>query len=56
MAFTQGHALIIGVGQYHHHPGMNVPVAVADAGAFEQVIKNQKLCGYPASQVELLSD
>jgi len=38
MSFTQGHALIIGVGRYHHIPGADVPIAVDDARAVEQVI------------------
>jgi len=56
MSFSQGHALIIGVGQYQHIPYANVPVAVQDAQAIDRVIKDAQYCGYPNNQVELLSD
>lgn len=56
MSFSQGHALIIGVGQYQHIPYANVPVAVQDAQAIDRVIKDAQYCGYPDNQVELLSD
>ncbi|GEM_PF-5444081 len=32
MAFQQGHALVIGVGTHRYHPGLDVPITVADAG------------------------
>ncbi len=33
MPFSQGHALLIGVGSYQHSPHLNVPITVADAQA-----------------------
>lgn len=56
MTFPQGHALIIGVGSYVHAPAMNVPVTVADAQALAAVVADPTSCGYPAEQVQLLSD
>lgn len=56
MSFTQGHALIIGVGRYQHFPSADVPIAVDDARAVVEVIKDGKFCGYPDEQVELITD
>lgn len=56
MSFTQGHALIIGVGQYENIPGANVPIAVDDAQAVAQVLQDGKYCGYPAAQVDIVTD
>lgn len=56
MSFSQGHALIIGVGRYPLITGADVPIAVDDARAVEQVIKDSRFCGYPETQVEFLSD
>lgn len=54
MPFTQGHALIIGVGSYEHEPRLNVPAATADARAVAQVLRDERFCGYPEQQVQLL--
>jgi hypothetical protein len=54
--FTQGHALLIGVGSHEHHPHLDVPITVADAQAVQAVLQNPTLCGYPPEQVCLLSD
>jgi len=56
MAFKQGHALIIGVGSYPHISHADVTIAVKDAQAVEKAIKDERLCGYPESQVESISD
>jgi len=45
MAFTQGHALIIGVGEYTHHPEANIPLAAGDAGEVARVLVEKKSCG-----------
>jgi hypothetical protein len=54
MAFTLGHALLIGVGAYQHEPRLNVPVTAADARAVADVIRDPALCGYPDAQVKPL--
>lgn len=54
--FTQGNALLIGVGSHIHHPHLNVPITVADAQAVQAVLQNPDLCGYPQEQVTLLSN
>lgn len=56
MSFTQGHALIVGVGNYAHIPGANVPIAIDDSRAVETVIIDQNLCGYLSTQVEFVAD
>lgn len=56
MTFTQGHALIIGVGSYQHEPRLNVPITVADAKAVAAVLCDPQYCGYPTEQVSVLSD
>jgi len=56
MHFTQGHALLIGVGEYQHAPHMNVPATVADAQVLADVLRNPRFCGYPEAQVDLLHD
>jgi hypothetical protein len=56
MAFTHGHALIIGVGSYQHEPRLNVPLTAADAQAVATVMRDEKHCGYPATQVTLLTN
>lgn len=55
MSFSEGHALIIGVGNYQHSPELDVPTTVADAQAVADVLKDEHFCGYPAEQVTLLS-
>lgn len=54
--FSQGHALLIGVGTYQHMADVNVPITVKDAQALHQVLGDTTLCGYPANQVKLLHD
>ena len=45
MAFKQGHALIIGVGEYQHTPKRNVRNVVGDAEAVAQVLRDPQRCG-----------
>jgi hypothetical protein len=54
MQFSNGHALLIGVGAYTHAPQLDVPAAAADARAVAQVLCDPRFCGYPADQVTLL--
>jgi hypothetical protein len=54
MPFTQGHALLIGVGTYQYEPKMNVPVTAADAQAVADVLRDSAFCGYPDVQVKPL--
>jgi hypothetical protein len=54
MPFTQGHALLIGVGTYQYEPKMNVPVTAADAQAVADVLRDPAFCGYPDPQVKPL--
>lgn len=56
MAFTQGHALLIGVGTYAQEPHMNVPITAADAQALAGVLRDPAFCGYPDDQVAVLHD
>lgn len=64
MAFTQGHALIVGVGQYPSTPALNVrasagtstPMTVSDARAVAKVLTDPELCGYPSHQVHVLEN
>ncbi|WP_295392179.1 caspase family protein [uncultured Thiodictyon sp.] len=56
MAFTQGHALLIGVGTYAHEPHLDVPIAATDAQALAGVLRDPAYCGYPADQVAVLHD
>jgi hypothetical protein len=56
MPFTQGHALVVGVSRYRHAPEANVPVAVEDARAVAELLKDPEVCGYPPGQVRLLTD
>lgn len=56
MPFTNGHALIIGVGQYQHISQHNVPIAARDAEAVSAVLQDPARCGYPAGQVTLLTN
>lgn len=48
-AFTQGHALIIGV-------GADLPATVKDATALRDVLVDSNRAAYPLSQVELLTE
>ena len=56
MAFDHGHALVIGVGEYTHHPQANVSMAAEDARQVAQVLADEGLCGYPPEQVALLKN
>lgn len=52
--FTQGHALLIGIGTYQHMADVDVPITVADARAIHAVLADENLCGYPPDQITLL--
>lgn len=52
MPFSQGHALLIGVGSHEHIPQLDVPITVADVDAVTGVLKDERFCGYPPDQVE----
>lgn len=56
MSFSQGHALLIGVGTYQHEPRLDVPITAADAEAVAAVLRDPAFCGYPADQVKVLRD
>jgi hypothetical protein len=56
MAFDQGYALVIGVGQYAKAPKANVPIAAGDATAVAEALKDPRTCGYRAERVRLLVD
>ena len=56
MAFTQGHALLIGVGTHEYEPQIDVKITVNDAKAVAAVLKDANLCGYPESQVKVIHD
>src|SRR4051794_23424461 len=56
MAFTAGHALLIGVGQYQFELHLSVPATAADAHALDAVLRNPQYCGYPQDQVRVLID
>jgi hypothetical protein len=55
MAFTQGHALVIGIGTYKYTPKRNVPVTRRDAEQVAQVLCDPQRCGYPKPQVTELT-
>jgi Ternary complex associated domain 2/Caspase domain len=61
MAFSNGHALVIGVGNYIEHglqdplPLINgVAITVSDAQGVADALKNPAVCAYPAGQVTFL--
>jgi nucleoside phosphorylase len=54
--FTEGHALLIGIGSYQHAGYLNVPVTVRDAQAVGAVLRDPHLCDYPERQITLLHD
>lgn len=56
MAFTQGHALVVGIGTYPQHPTLNVPTTVHDAAAIAAVLRDPHACSYPKEQVTVLND
>ncbi len=56
MPFSQGRALLIGIGSYCHAPGLDVPITAADAEAVAAVLVDPDLCAYPRDQVAVLHD
>jgi len=52
--FHKGHALIIGVGQYHYHPEYNVPITQRDAAVMKETLLGAA-CAYPPQQVAHLA-
>ena len=56
MAFTQGHAVVIGVGTHKYEPELDVPITVADAEAVAKVLRDSNACGYPDAQVQPLHE
>lgn len=55
MPFPQGHALLIGVGTHQSAPQLDVPVTVADAEAVANLLQSANHCGYPSTQVKLVT-
>ncbi len=53
--FTEGHAVVIGVGTYKDAQ-WNAPVTVADAQGVAEALNDPAVGGYPAEQVTLLRD
>ena len=51
--FTQGHALVIGVGDYQDKD-WSVPVTAADAEGVADALKNEKIGADPTDHVRLL--
>jgi hypothetical protein len=56
MTFTNGFALVIGIGTYANTPKLNVPITAQDATEIADVLKDQSKCGYLKEQVTLLND
>lgn len=56
MPFTNGHALIIGVGEYAHMSQHNVLIAARDAESVAATLQDPVRCGYPAQQITLLQN
>lgn len=52
--FTQGHALLVGIGTYEHMAHANVCITVDDIQALGDVLADATYCGYPASQIHPL--
>ena len=56
MSFSNGFALVIGIGSYINSPKLNVPITAQDAKEVAKVLKDPDSCGYPPQQVTLLND
>lgn len=56
MLFSQGHALVIGVGTYQHASNYDVPQTAADAALVAGILRDPQLCGYPADHVTVLRE
>ena len=56
MPFSNGHALVIGVNTYQPGTFGSYAQVKADAQAVRDVLVDPKACGYPESQVALLTD
>jgi hypothetical protein len=51
MSFSDGHALLIGVGSYIHHTAVtNLPTTVEDVRQLAALLTDPQYCGYPASR------
>lgn len=56
MSFTQGHALVIGVGTHQFAAQADVPITKADASAVAAILCDPNACGYPPTQVKFIHD
>src|SRR5690348_17161053 len=56
MPFSNGYALVIGVGEYQHMSQYNVPIGAVDAEAVANALRDPARCGYPDGQITLLSN
>lgn len=54
--FTDGHALVIGVGDYIHPRFASLPATVHDAQAIATVLTDSTRCAYPPTNVHVLTD
>ena len=56
--FTNGYALLIGIGECTHHPRLSLPTTVKDIQVLHQIITNPTLCAYlnDPQHIQLLHD
>jgi hypothetical protein len=54
--FKQGYALSVGIGSFRHTPQLSVHQAKSDAMRIAEVLRDPRICAYPASHVEVLCD
>lgn len=54
LKFSNAYALLIGVGGYKHLPFSDLSETVTDAIAIAQILSDPDLCGYDASNVQLI--
>lgn len=56
MPFSQGNALVIGVGAYRYLPRRSLPALAGNAEAVAQMLRDPRRCGYPTEQVAALTN
>src|SRR5215217_667018 len=54
--FSQGHALLIGIGRYQYTPRLDVPETSKDVRAVASILSDPQACAYPANQITILQE
>ncbi|MEI8305697.1 MAG: caspase family protein [Chloroflexales bacterium] len=54
--FSQGHALLIGIGHYAYSSGLDIPETSEDVRLISRILSDPKTCAYPVDQITVIQE